>query len=59
MIDKVIASGFSETTGSSNESNESSESNVSKVRFLTVTENNESQRIDNFLLRTLKGVPKK
>ena len=29
-----------------------------KVRFLTVTEDHEGQRIDNFLMRELKGVPK-
>ena len=30
----------------------------SKVRFLTVSDAHEGQRIDNFLLRELKGVPK-
>lgn len=29
-----------------------------KVRLVTVTENNEAQRLDNFLLSQLKGVPK-
>ncbi len=29
-----------------------------KVKFVTITENNEFQRIDNFLLTHLKGVPK-
>ncbi|WP_250657951.1 23S rRNA pseudouridine(955/2504/2580) synthase RluC [Alkalimarinus coralli] len=29
-----------------------------KVRFVTVTESSEAQRIDNFLLSNLKGVPK-
>ncbi|NMP15571.1 23S rRNA pseudouridine(955/2504/2580) synthase RluC [Thalassotalea sp. Y01] len=29
-----------------------------KVRFITVDEDSAGQRIDNFLLRTLKGVPK-
>ncbi|KGJ91951.1 23S rRNA pseudouridine(955/2504/2580) synthase RluC [Thalassotalea sp. ND16A] len=29
-----------------------------KVRFITIDENSQGQRIDNFLLKTLKGVPK-
>jgi len=58
MIDKVIASDLGETSGNPQESNDSNASNVSKVRFVTVTENNESQRVDNFLLLILKGVPK-
>lgn len=58
MIDKVTPSGSSKASVSSQESNAPKESGVSKVRFVTVTENNESQRIDNFLLLTLKGVPK-
>lgn len=35
-----------------------SEQNRPKVKFLTVTAKNEAQRIDNFLLSQLKGVPK-
>lgn len=31
---------------------------TSKVSFVTVTANNDGQRLDNFLLATLKGVPK-
>jgi len=58
MIDKVIASGLDEMSRNPQESNDSNASNVSKVRFVTVTENNESQRVDNFLLLILKGVPK-
>lgn len=58
MIDKVIASGNCETIVGSTESSDSGAPNTSKVRFVTVTENNESQRIDNFLLLILKGVPK-
>lgn len=34
------------------------EENRPQVRFLTITEKNEAQRIDNFLLSVLKGVPK-
>ncbi len=58
MIDKAIASDACETSEKANESNQPKASSGSKVRFVTVTENNESQRIDNFLLLTLKGVPK-
>ena len=36
----------------------SKEENRPKVQFVTITEKNESQRIDNFLLSILKGVPK-
>ena len=36
----------------------SSVSDRPKVKFVTVTGKNESQRIDNFLLTTLKGIPK-
>ncbi|MCR8921952.1 23S rRNA pseudouridine(955/2504/2580) synthase RluC [Dasania sp. GY-MA-18] len=32
--------------------------NKPKVRFVTITDAHEGQRIDNFLLRELKGVPK-
>jgi len=31
---------------------------TSKVRFIEITENNEGQRIDNFLITALKGAPK-
>jgi len=33
-------------------------SNCLKVKFITVTEKNETQRIDNFLITQLKGIPK-
>jgi len=49
---------MSDQINSSNESKPSSESTGTKVRFVTITENNEFQRIDNFLLTLLKGVPK-
>lgn len=29
-----------------------------KVRFITIDENSDGQRVDNFLVKTLKGVPK-
>ena len=34
------------------------ESNVPQVRWVTITEDEAQQRLDNFLIRTLKGVPK-
>ena len=35
-----------------------SDKHVSKVKYVTVTQKNEFQRIDNFLLTQLKGLPK-
>ncbi|MCP4595787.1 23S rRNA pseudouridine(955/2504/2580) synthase RluC [Neptuniibacter sp.] len=35
-----------------------SSSENSKVRFVEITEDNEGQRVDNFLITALKGVPK-
>lgn len=58
MIDKVTASDASNSSEKPNVSPQSTSPGGSKVKFVTVTENNESQRIDNFLLLTLKGVPK-
>jgi 23S rRNA pseudouridine955/2504/2580 synthase len=37
---------------------QSGEENKPKVRFITIDAEDAGQRIDNFLLRTLKGVPK-
>ena len=38
--------------------NERSPPQKQKVRFVTITDAHEGQRVDNFLLRELKGVPK-
>jgi len=35
-----------------------SSGDVPKVKFVTVTEKNETQRVDNFLITQLKGIPK-
>lgn len=58
MIDKVNSSDIHNSSKSSNQSNDAAGVTGSKVKFVTITENNETQRIDNFLLLTLKGVPK-
>ena len=58
MNDQINASGSGETHEKTNAQKASDGTGASKVRFETITENNESQRIDNFLLLILKGVPK-
>ncbi|QBG34528.1 23S rRNA pseudouridine(955/2504/2580) synthase RluC [Litorilituus sediminis] len=42
----------------SKDSDKQTEQNKPKVQFITVDKEDAGQRIDNFLLRTLKGVPK-